>query len=577
MKKEKFPKLKKFFQKIGAFFRRIGKKIGSYKLYTLVIMQLKDKWNMSFKTNKKMTIFKLIAYAIVFVIITFAIRMMMDLSTNTLGIFIGLKIPIDAMIPIFTLVSVFEIISILVGMTKALYFSKDNVVLVTYPVKSDYLFLSKLIVYYLDAVKKSFTLFVPLFFAFGLIYGNPVYYYFWVIFLNLFYVALLVLICGLLSIPTYFVLRFLNHFRIIKVALALAVLSGLIYGTILLLRVIPDNLNLIEQYQTFTKNLNAFLSLYRSRMFLSRVLSGMFFGVYAKSTLTIQVFNLYSWSVLLSIIGLIVLFVFINRFVAKPFYTKMIARSNSSSTAKKKERKNHASPKIASVLKYELLRVLRDEKIIVASLLSIVIVPLFIAIANKIYNSMNTDPIGNSFIIIFNFFFVSIAVTGHNTTSAYIYSKDGPSWSINKTMPVNPEASLSLRLVYNTIISLFIIIPSSIIAFQSDYLAKYSVVLFILALMFISIFHNVISASYDFSHSKNKDKADIGSEVVSTHTAISILYSLLCVAASSAFLFICLMKTSTNPLLRLMLLWIVLTIVMVYYFLRKIHLTYQEN
>ena len=577
MKKEKFPKLKKFFHKIGAFFRRIGKKIASYKLYTLVIMQLKDKWNMSFKTNKKMTIFKLVAYLIVFVIITFAIRMMMDLSTNRLGIFIGMKIPLAAMVPILTLVTIFEVISILIGMTKALYFSKDNVVLVTYPVKSDYLFLSKLIVYYLDAVKKSFTLFAPLFFAFGLIYSNPIYYYFWVIFLDLFYVAILVLICGLLSIPTYFVLRFLERFKIVKVALALALLGAIIYGTVLLLNLIPENLNIIEEYQSFTRGLNQFLTDYRNKMFISRVLSSMFFGVYSSSTVSLQVFNFYSWSVLLSIIALIAIFIFINRFVAKPFYTKMIARSNSASTAKKKERKNHAHHKLISVLKYELLRVLRDEKIIVASLLTVVIVPLFIAVVNKVYNSMNTDPVGNSFIIIFNFFFISIAVTGHNTTSAYIYSKDGPSWSINKTMPVNPEASLSLRLVYNTVISLLIIIPASIIAFKSEYLAKYSVVLFILALTFISIFHNVISASYDFSHSKNKDKADIGSEVVSTHSAISLVYSILCVAISAGFLFICLMTTSTNPLLRLMLLWLVLTIILVYYFLRKIHLAYQEN
>ncbi len=222
-------------------------------------------------------------------------------------------------------------------------------------------------------------------------------------------------------------------------------------------------------------------------------------------------------------------------------------------------------------------RIFRDEKIIVSSLLAIVILPLFIAIANKIYNSMNTDPIGNSFIVIFNFFFISIAVTGHNTTSAYIYSKDGPSWSINKTMPINPEASLSLRLIYNIVISLFMIIPASIIAFKSEYLANYSVVLFILALVFVAIFHNVISASYDFSHSKNKDKADIGSEIVSSHTAISLIYSIICVAVSAVFLFICLLTTSKNPLLRLFLLWAVLTIILVYYFLRKIHLSYQEN
>ena len=43
--------------------------------------------------------------------------------------------------------------------------TKDSGVLVTYPVKADYLFVSKLVVYLIDAIKNSFVLFVPILFG----------------------------------------------------------------------------------------------------------------------------------------------------------------------------------------------------------------------------------------------------------------------------------------------------------------------------------------------------------------------------------------------------------------------------
>ena len=245
-------KIKHFLQKsaqsVKGFFQRVFRKIASYKLTTLVLMQLKDKWNLSFKNNKRAAIFKLSAYLVLFAVLTALCWFIMFFIGSYLHIFIGYRIPLNAMIPVIGILTVFEGVSILIGLTRSLFFAKDNVVLITYPVKSNTLFISKLIVYYIDALKKSFMMFVPILIGFGIIYGYGVGFYFLIILLDLFYMAVIVLICGLLAIPACYVLRFIDKFNFVKIIVALALAGAFIYVSIIVIGVIPSNINLMEEY-----------------------------------------------------------------------------------------------------------------------------------------------------------------------------------------------------------------------------------------------------------------------------------------------------------------------------------------
>ena len=577
----------KFFKKIGNFFKKcflgtkafvlkVFNKIKTHKITALVMMQLKDKWGVSFKTNKKLTLLKLSGRLIVFVVITVICYFIMSFSTSTLHIFFGDRIPLTAMIPIIFLLTMFEIVSILIGMTRSLFFAKDNVVLITYPVKPDYLFLSKVIVYYVDALKKSLMLFFPVIISFGIIYKYSVPFYLWALFIDLFYVALITLLCGLLSVPTYYILRFLDRFKIAKVIFALAFTGGLIYLTIFVYNIIPSNINLIREYDKFTRGLNAFLTTFSSNFKLTTAITHVFLGV--RDGYLMKIFSNYTWIGLLSAIGGIAVLVVLNALLAKPFYLKMIATSNRSSNKPARERKNHRISGGFSVLKYETLRIVRDEKRLVSTLICVVVMPLIILIANKFYGAFNSSGTGAYMMFMFNFLFIVLVVVSHNTSSSYIYSKDGPSWSVNKTMPINPVLSLSLRLTYNIFTSLFIIIPSSIIFFNNSKIAdKYSLPLFIITLFVIAVFHNFISASYDYSNSSNKDKADIGSEIVSTHELISVAFGILTALVSVLMLLLFMTSASLHPLERLLILSLVACTVAILSFFRKVKATYQEN
>ena len=224
--KKVFDSIKKGFLKvwktISGFFKTLFNKIKSSKLTTLVLMQLKDKWNLSFKANKKAGIFKIITYIVIFAAITGVSYFIMNLLVVKLNIFVSPRFPITAMNVVITCLIVFEAFSILIGETNSLFFSKDNVVLITYPVKSDYLFISKVIVYLFDAIKKAFSMFVPVLLAFGILNKLPVGFFFWMPLMVIFLMFLLVAICSLFTIPTYYVMRLLKKFKILKFLSALS-------------------------------------------------------------------------------------------------------------------------------------------------------------------------------------------------------------------------------------------------------------------------------------------------------------------------------------------------------------------
>lgn len=571
--------IKNFFVKLGKtiakFFANLKNKIVSSKLYTLVVMQLKDKWNFSFKSNKKGAIFKIITYIVIIVGISFVCYYLLNLIVNTLGLFITPFIPITAMNLIVCILLLFEFISILISVTKALYFSKDSLILITYPVKADHVFASKLIVYYIDALKNSFTLLIPVLYGYGILNGLSLGYFFWVIFAVAVIIAAFVVIAGLLSIPTYYVMRFLNKYRCIKILFAFIVLGALAYGIIQFVGIIPENINLIKEYEKFTTDLNAFMNGFKDGFKPSFWITTYLCG--ESKGFTFATFSIITPIVLVSLFAIIALFLFLDFVISKPFYNKAISSSHDFVNRKHKAKKNRFHSQRLSLFKYETLRIIRDEKMIVTGILAIVVTPLIIFIANSIYDSFETRALGNSLIVFFNYFYIAIMVTSHNVTTSWVYSKDGPSWNINKTIPVNPKTSLFSRLVYNIIISAFIIVPSVVVLSSFGRIETQDAVFMSLLLLVLSTFHIILSASYDFMHSENKIKADIGTEYTHSHEAISLVFALLTSVLSFGLGLLMVVTVTSNVFVRLFVMAVLLLAFEIYMFMKRIKATYQEK
>ena len=385
----------------------------------------------------------------------------------------------------------------------------------------------------------------------------------------------LVAICSLLTIPTYYVMRVLKKYKIIKIVFTLAVLGGLVTLAVFVVRVIPENINLIRTFEKFTMDLNNFLLGFKN------TLKGMY---YLTTTLCGEsrgyLYVLFSPTTLytvLVIIGGIIFFVVLDLFISKPFYIKMISARNNFETKANSSKKNKKVSKVGSILKYEILRIVRDEKNMIYTLIAIVVTSIFMLLADRFYAALGTRYIGDVMIIFFNLLLILIFTFTYNIKMSCVISKDGPSWNINKTMPVDPRVSLPARLIYNIVTSIFVYVPSIIIFYSIGKITALQCAGMVAICFVLSTAHILLSASHDLMNSKEKTKADIGSEYISKHETVSLAYGLI-IAVATAGLGLLMGVTSTlNIFARLLAFAVVFLAIEIFLFFRRIRAVYQEN
>ena len=131
---------------------------------------------------------------------------------------------------LMTVLFILSFISCLVKVTNTLYFSKDNSVLITLPVKNNMIFTSKLIVCFIYELLKNISYILPFFFAYGMVMSLPVSYYFWSIFSLIIFTLLSVVISGLLSIPAMIVTIILKKHKVLEYIVVVSVISLSIPG-----------------------------------------------------------------------------------------------------------------------------------------------------------------------------------------------------------------------------------------------------------------------------------------------------------------------------------------------------------
>ena len=219
-------------------------------LQALVMMQLKDKLDFDFLSSKRTLISKIVFTLLKFIIVTAA-----AMGVFKISLMIGLFSLSSSLVPTYVMVFVFGLIFLLstlsatVGLMHSLYFADDNKVLITFPVNTNLLFLSKLIVFYVFELLRSYMFTVPIFIGFGIANRMPFFYYVWILFAFLFVSALPVMIGALLSIPAMYIYRFFKKVPALAVLLGAVAVAGLVVGVLKVIDIIPANINLNQQYR----------------------------------------------------------------------------------------------------------------------------------------------------------------------------------------------------------------------------------------------------------------------------------------------------------------------------------------
>ena len=251
------------FKAVGAFFGRLFKPLTGLRVLTM--MQLKEKLNFSFKADWKGALTKLILFIVMVAGITAVLSVGLYFMAR-LSVFAHSSIPISLFNTFFIFMYLLSILSCLNGLTDTLYFSKDNQVLLTYPVKPNTVFYSKIIVYYISDLIKNIGFIIPLFVAYGIVHRFQPVYYPWLLFCFLFISAIPVAISGLLSVPYMWFKMQAKRYPLIQNIFVLLVLVALTVLLISLINFIPPTMNIATAWSgtyapaitNFCKTVNSF-------------------------------------------------------------------------------------------------------------------------------------------------------------------------------------------------------------------------------------------------------------------------------------------------------------------------------
>ena len=160
-------------------------------LVTLVKMQLKEQLNFKRLKVENVGVFSIIvsilAAVLKFLLVTALCGAFLFIS-KYLGLFAAqnMAVPSAVISLVFTAMLIVSIFACVVGLTKSIYFARDNAILLTLPCTPLEVYLSKFIIFFIFEIKRNMSFLVPLFIAYYALENYSFWAYPWMLFTMLF-------------------------------------------------------------------------------------------------------------------------------------------------------------------------------------------------------------------------------------------------------------------------------------------------------------------------------------------------------------------------------------------------------
>lgn len=550
-------------------------------LKTLVTMQIKEKMDFSYLKSKRQTVFKITWFFLGFAVVT-ALIAVLFYFVKLLGLFSLVKdIPTSVISIAFSVMLALSVVTDTVGLMRALYFSRDNTVLLTLPAPPALVFFSKLAVYYIYELKKSFLFTIPLFVAYGIIKGLPIYYYPWLLLLFGFVSALPVLIAGVLSIPAMFISVFVNRFKWLQYTLygtlALALIVALWYA----IGLIPKDIDFIATWGTTFWEIQDFLKAYMKNFAPLYAFTELIVG--RTVGLSNLIFHSRTLPYLLALIGVLAVLLLLCFLLSRPLFYRMASTPFEFKKRTIEPKPNRVHNPISSALVKELIGGIRSNSLVRLFGTVAVIMPIAIQLLNKLYSAMNTRFIGTQMTVCFNVLIMLLIVLSTNIDIASVYSRDGSSAYLNKVQPTGYAGLLISKLVIPMVVTFAGVAYTTVIFARfttfvpRPALSLLEVVCLGLTVYFIYVAHLFYSAELDIMNPQYAQYATFNEQANNPNENLSgIMAILFSIIAFAVALFLSSMATK-GVWVRLCLVTLVIAVAKCMTYLMKIRVFYKEK
>ncbi len=477
-------------------------------LKTLVLMQLKDKLDLSFVKSKRSLLFKSVLSVVKLVAVT-AIFYLLFVVCNLLGVFYPTGcIPDTVANVLFTVMQIMSIITCIVGITQALYMTADNRVLLTLPASSATVFFSKLILYYIFELKRNLTFTLPMFIAYGMINGAVWYYYLWLIFCFVFISMIPVVISALVSIPALFVATFVKQFKWLQLTLMLIASGLVIWALVAVIGVIPENINIMGTWGSLFVSIQQFLNKFAQVMYPFYCLTLMVVGGTLRISSKLFMGDTFAYfGVMLACLAVLIA---LSYLLAKPLFIKMASRQFEFEKLTVAPKKNRQFNKKFSPIVETLQMNIRSGRYVLSAIIQLALPAIAILLLNKLYASMNTNYSGEVMTKAFNLLVMLVITLSFNNEYATVYSKEANARNIVKTRPQNPIYTLMGRIVPRMVVILLSTLAVTVTVLCVSGSDKGELVMMGIVTLFVSEAHLLWCAEMDVMHSYADQYATVG-------------------------------------------------------------------
>ena len=497
------------------------------KLFTLVMMQLRNKLDLTTKNNTKKILRNLLFSVLKFVIISAIVFVILYLSS-----YIGLFFNSDfsrVMVIVLTLSLVLSLISCTVELMKNLYFSDDNKVLITFPVDSNKIFVSKLIVFYLYEIKKSFSFLIPITLSCILFLNTidqcPIYMLFWMFIPIIFILMLPVLFGALLSIVAMYITRFLKRVPILQLILFVGMVVLAVFGIVYLIKLIPTNIDLINQWPTVSKSIRNFLLFVEEKLpFMTQLVSILIGDITVSLVYSL---NAMSFVKLLILIAICAVLFIASYFISRPIFFGMMAKSFEINKRVGKDKKNIYHSKLFTFIDKEFKINIRNISISLNYLAVYIALPILILFLNVMYQAMNSSSFGELLTYTFNILMITLPLLASNALVATYYSREGRAAYIKKTKPINVTYPLLTKLFFNVILSIPCVFSCMFIFGNRADFTLTTIIILGFAILFLHLGHMIFSAGLDIMNPQNEQYATSGEVIDNPNENKSTIFAFI--------------------------------------------------
>ena len=540
------------------------------------MMQLKDKLDLSFLQSKKNFIFKIVFALLKFAIITAAIyAAFFFLSYLRLtSLYEGINTNFFAII--FSVMFILSLITCTFGLTKWLYLSKDNQVLLTMPASRTTVFLSKWIVYYIYEFLRNLTYIIPILVAYGIVNHMSVGFYFWLILANVIITLLSLSVGALLSIPALFLNMITQRVKFLKYLFVTSLVVLIVLALIYFINLIPENLDIMSNWGTIFWQiqdvLNKFAVNFAGLYYLAIAFVGKRSGTINKFFFPEQ------WYSLLAILGIILVVAGLTFLIIRPLFFRMTSSPfEFTKTQGLRARKNRkTNPFWGSFKKDALITVRSGDKF--GSLVVIaIIMPLAILLLNKVFNAMDTRLNGTLMTLAFNVLMILLIALSSNGAVSKLYSEEGRSAYLNKTAPTKYYMVLLPKLLLNLICINISIIISTVIFAKNAGFDVGATIMSIISLCAIYTGHLFWSASLDIMNPQNEQYATTGEHTNNPNEIKSTIMAFFIAAIFTLGFFFLVKESQTTVWVKLLCISLVFVAWNIWMYFSKVKLYYKEK